>query len=71
MTYKRGDTMNMKRIYRQVAKEYGVSVEEVKRDMTEATNAAYITPNFNAKCVPSKGDVPTTEEMIRHIANRI
>ena len=33
--------MNMRKIYRKVAKEYGVSVEEVKREMQAAITDAY------------------------------
>ena len=61
----------MKKIYRSLAKKYGVSVEEVKRDMQEAINAAYVKPTFHAQCVPSKGAVPTVEEFLKYSANRV
>lgn len=32
--------MDMRKIYRKIAREHGVSVAEVKRDMQEAINAA-------------------------------
>ena len=62
---------NMKKIYRKIAKECGVSVAEVKRDMREAIDAAYEKPNFHARCVYRKGEKPTVEELIEHIARRI
>lgn len=39
--------MNMRKIYRKVAKEYGVSVEEVKREMQAAITDAYTNPLNN------------------------
>ena len=60
----------MKKIYKQIAKKHGVSVEEVKRDMEAAINMAYIAPTLHARCIPSKGETPTSEEVILHSANR-
>jgi len=57
--------------YKQIAKKHGVTVDDVKREMQEAINAAYINPTFNAKCVPCVGDVPTVDEFIEYVANRI
>jgi len=62
--------MNRK-IYKQLAKKYGVTVEEIKRDMQEAINAAYVSPNDTALGVNSKGAVPTIDEFIKHTANKI
>lgn len=62
--------MNMKKIYKQIAKEHGVSVAEVKRDMQEAINAAYADPNIYANYVERKNEIPTPEEFIIHLANR-
>ena len=42
--------MNMRKIYRQIAKEHGVTVAEVKRDMQ----------------VPHREETPTPEEVIRY-----
>lgn len=63
--------MNMKKIYKKIAKKHGVSVAEVKRDMQEAINAAYTNPNSYANCVKRKNEIPTPEEFITHLANRI
>lgn len=62
--------MNMKKIYKQIAKKHGVSVAEVKRDMQEAINAAYAEPNFYANYVERKNEIPTPEELIIHLASR-
>ena len=47
--------MNMRKIYRQIAKEHGVTVAEVKRDMQEAISAAYQNP-------PDDGGVTAKEK---------
>ena len=69
--------MNMRKIYRKVAKEYGVSVEEVKREMQAAITDAYTNPLNNNKItkayqsrVPCKGEIPTPEELIRHLSEQ-
>ena len=62
--------MNRK-ILRQIAKKYGVSVEEVKRDMQEAINEAYKDPNSAALSVERKGKVPTPDELINHAVREI
>ena len=56
--------MNMRKIYRKVAKEYGVSVEEVKREMQAAITDAYTNPLNNNEItkayqsrVPCKGEI--------------
>lgn len=53
-------------IIRKIAKKHGVSVEEVRRDMQAAINAAYVNPGAAALSVPKKGDVPTPEEFINY-----
>ena len=68
--------MNRK-TYRKIAKQHGVSVAEVKRDMQEAITAAYADPNtdfatFKAqRAVPHKGDVPTPDEEIDYAVAEI
>ena len=61
----------MKKFYKKIAKENGISLAEVKRDMQEAIDAAYANPTFHANCVPRKGAVPTTDEFIEYCAKRI
>ena len=69
--------MNMRKIYRKVAKEYGVSVEEVKREMQAAITDAYTNPLNNngitktyQSRVPCKGAIPTPEELIRPLSEQ-
>ena len=69
--------MNMRKIYRKVAKEYGVSVEEVKREMQAAITDAYTNPLNNNEItkayqsrVPCKGEIATPEELIRHLSEQ-
>lgn len=70
--------MNMRKIYRRIAKEHGVSVTEVKRDMQEAITAAYQNPPQDGgviaayqRRVPRKGEIPTPDELIRYAAKKI
>ena len=63
--------MNMKKIYKQVAKKNGVSVAEVKREMQKAIDSAYVDPNFYARCVQRKGEIPTIEEFLTHMINTL
>ena len=57
--------MNKKSIYRKVAKEYGVSVQEVKQEMQAALEHTYKnTPNDGItgawqNKVPKKGEIPS------------
>ncbi len=69
--------MNMRKIYRQIAKKYGVSVEDVKRDMQAAITQAYnnapdngVTKSHQDKVV-RKGEIPTPDELILHVVNEI
>lgn len=63
--------MNMKKIYKQIAKKNGVSVSEVKSEIQAAIDATYENPNFHAQCVYRAGDKPTPEEFISHMARRV
>ena len=66
----RGENVNRK-IYKKIARKYGVTVEEVRRDMQAAIDEAYKNPNWYARCVYCAGDKPTPEELITHIARRV
>jgi len=63
--------MNMKKIYKAIAKQHSVSVAEVKREMQAAIDETYRNPNWYARCVYSEGDKPTPEEFIAHMARRV
>lgn len=68
--------MDLKKIYQEIAKQNGVTVEEAKREMQAAIDAAYNSPNNNDMTrayqdkVPRKGEVPTVDEFILYMAER-
>lgn len=68
--------MGMRKIYRKVARKYGVTVEEVKREMQSAINETYTNPQINDVTktfqdrIPRKGEVPTVDEFIRYMADK-
>ena len=62
--------MNEK-IYKAIAKQHGVSVDEVKREMQDAINAAYVFPTPEALSVPRKNAVPTVDEVIAYTIQRM
>lgn len=68
----------MRKIYRKIARENGVSVKEVKEDMQAAIAAAYQNPPKDGgvtaayqRQVPRKGEIPTPEEFIRYAAVKV
>lgn len=70
--------MSMRKIYRKIARENGVSVKEVKEDMQAAITAAYQNPPKDGgvtaayqRQVPRKGEIPTPEEFIRYAAGKV
>ena len=69
--------MSMRSIYRKIAKEHGVSVTEVKKDMQAAINYAYNNPDKSAgekvkqRIIPCKGEIITTEEFIKYAVQKI
>ena len=69
--------MSMRKIYRKIARENGVTLADVKRDMQEAIDVAYkqapqdgVTQAYQNR-VPRKGDIPTVDEFIRHAAKEV
>ncbi|SHN57304.1 sporulation initiation factor Spo0A C-terminal domain-containing protein [Desulfitobacterium chlororespirans] len=62
--------MNMREIYRKVARKHGVSVKEVKRDMQAAIEFAYNRPGRSERekmvqeSVERANGVPTVKELI-------
>lgn len=69
--------MSMRKIYRKIAKEHGVSPKEVREEIQAAITQAYENPpNDNITVayqnrVPRKGKIPTPEEFIRYAANQL
>ncbi len=68
--------MNRK-LLRQIAKEHGVTVEEVRRDMQAAIDATYQNPDRNLmnikaqNAVPRKGEIPTVDEFVGYVAGEV
>lgn len=62
--------MNRK-FYKALAKKYGVSVDEIKRDMQAAINHAYQQPSPTAQAVKRKGEIPTINEFVHHVASEL
>lgn len=69
--------MNKKKIYRKVAKEYGVSVQEVKQEMQAALDYSYRNPPDDGVTgawqnkVPRKGEAPTPDELLRYACGEL
>lgn len=70
--------MNVRRMYRQIARRNGVTVKEVRDGMQEAINAAYQNPQRDSclkaayqERIPCRGVIPTPEEVIRFAAGEI
>lgn len=61
----------MKGIFEEVAKENGVTVEEVLKEMELAIGAAFENPTPAALAIPRKGKVPTPEEFIKYISQQL
>lgn len=68
--------MNLKKIYRKIAKEYGVS-EVVRNDIEKAINFAFRETNKSKELIefqnkiPSAQDIPTPEEFISYVVMSI
>lgn len=69
--------MSMRSIYRKIAKEHGVSVTEVKRDMQAAIDSAYRKKDKSEsekamqEKIPCKREVPTAEEFIKAVSLKV
>lgn len=61
--------MNRK-VFREIARKNRTTTKEVKREMQEAINQAYINPNYYANCVPRQELVPTISEFMDYVKNR-
>ena len=60
-----------KSVFQRIAEKHGVTVEEVKKDMQEAIDAAYENPNVNAETVPRRNDIPTIDEFIEYVVSLV
>lgn len=69
--------MNMRKIYREIAKKEGKTIKEIKFEMQNAINIAYLTSEKEEKIkkcqeqIVSKKEIPNVEEVIQYVRNRI
>ncbi len=70
--------MNINKIYQRIAKENGVTATEVEREIQAAISAVYSDPQYNNAVtkvyqgqVTRSGEIPTAEELIRYVTQRI
>lgn len=69
--------MSLRKVYRKIAREHGVTPAEVKQDMQIAIDHAYQnTPNDGItgayqRRVPRRGEIPTTDEFIKYAARQL
>ena len=61
----------MNNIYKKIAKDNGISARQVKKDIQNAINVAYTNPNAEAQNVPCKGAIPTPDETISYIVEKL
>ena len=63
------------KLLRKVAKQQGVPVEEVRREIDTALKFAQTNPNLSVQAklanVPRKGDAPTAPEIISYFAKEV
>ena len=59
------------KIYEKIAEKYGVTEDEIKKDMQEAINSAYIKPNSKAAGISRKGDIPDIDEFVEYVIGQI
>ncbi|NLK37609.1 MAG: sporulation initiation factor Spo0A [Epulopiscium sp.] len=69
--------MSMRHIYRKIAREHGVTIGEVKRDMQAAIQDAYHNNNKSydeidlQESILRKNKIPTAEELIRYVSMQV
>lgn len=59
------------KILRKVAKQNGVELEEVKREIEKAIEDCYVQPNIHAQSIPRNDVIPTIDEFILYIAEQV
>lgn len=68
-------SQDYKKVLRRVAKKYGVSVREVKREIELALKEGQGNPDPAVRAmwasIPSKGELPNAAETITHIADKL
>ena len=66
---------SLEEILQEVAKRQNITAEEVEQEIALAIDMAQACPDPNVQAkwaeIPRKGERPTTEELLRHIALKI
>ena len=60
-----------KDIFKRIAKKYGVSISEVRRDMEEVLNKTFENPVIGSRYPDFNGKKPTLEEFISSVSRRV
>ena len=63
--------MNRKKIYKALARKYGVPVSEIEQEMRQAIYLAYINPTAAAELVPREEREPSPQELIAYVAEKV
>ena len=58
-------------MYKELAKKHGVSIAELKKEMQDAINAAFVNPNEEAQKIPRKELVPSINEFIDFVIKQL
>ena len=67
--------MSMRKLYRKLSRQKGVSLKSLKSDMQQALDTAWKMPLDSSvreyqKSIPARGAVPTPDEVILHSAKK-
>jgi hypothetical protein len=62
--------MNRK-LYRKVAREHGVSIREVKREIQFAIDEAYKNPTDSTRIARFNGRKPTADELVSYLVQEV
>ena len=67
--------MSMRKLYRKLSRQKGVSLKSLKSDMQQALDTAWKMPQDSSvqeyqKSIPARGAVPTPDEVILHSAKK-
>jgi len=62
--------MNRK-IYREIARKHGISVDEMKQEMQSAIDEAYKNPDSSLHSINNTGDIPSPNEVITYAVRRV
>lgn len=73
---KKGIDMNMKKIYKHLAKQYHTTPREIEEEIQKSILMAFTSQSDEEtaayqQSVPRKGDIPTPEELIRFMTEQI